>query len=330
MTDLSIIIPIYNTPIRDLRRCFQSIVVPEDARWEVLLIDDGSKEQVGQFCMAYTQNHPNFRYYKKENGGVSSARNMGIALAEGRYITFVDADDCLICKALDSQLLWQDYDLVIFDMEILQARKKSLWKALELPEGAVSRQDVLRRYLTSHSLNGPVAKLFRTQLVRDMRLQFDESFVTAEDWLFGCSFAAQAEHIFYTGSPVYLYYRDGGNSVARLRRAPDTMTDNLIQMYKKKLRIIQTEFSNTEDADALRMQAAASVTESLFNCTADLYLMGLHTLDRKTKIRQTCEHARNSLSTASKKTRIKSWVLLHFPIAIYPIALLRKLYLKLK
>lgn len=328
MTDLSIIIPIYNTPIRDLRRCFASIAAPQDAVWEVLLIDDGSKEQVGQFCQAYAQSHPGFRYFYKENGGVSSARNAGIAQSQGRYIAFVDADDCLNSKAFDTGLLRQDYDLVLFDMDIIQGRKKSLWKALELPEGSVSRLDVLHRYLTGHSLNGPTAKLFRTRLLQDMQLRFDEGFVTAEDWLFGCSFATQAERICYIPAAAYTYYRNGSNSLARLRRAPDTMVDNLIQVYKKKLRIIQTEFADGQDA--LKVQAAVWITETLFNCTADLYLLKLYTPDHRTKIRQVCEYAKRQLTAASQKTRIKSWVLLHLPIAIYPIALLRRLYLKLK
>ena len=328
MTDLSIIIPIYNTPIRDLRRCFTSIAASQDAIWEVLLIDDGSKAQVAQFCESYALSHPGFRYFRKENGGVSSARNLGITQAQGRYIAFVDADDSLISKALDTQLLRQDYDLVLFDMDILQGRKKSLWKALELPEGNVSRQDVLRRYLTGHSLNGPTAKLFRTRLLQDLQLYFDEGFVTAEDWLFGCTFAARAENICYVPTAAYTYFRNGSNSLARLRRAPDTMVENLVQVYKKKLRIIQAEF--TDGQDALKTQAAAWITETLFNCTADLYLLKLYTPDHRTKIRQVCEYAKRELAAAPKKARIKSWVLLHFPLAIYPIALLRRLYLKMK
>lgn len=330
MTDLSIIIPIYNTPIRDLRRCFTSITAPADALWEVLLIDDGSKDQVSQFCMAYAQSHPGFRYFRKENGGVSSARNLGITQAQGRYVTFVDADDCFISRAMETQLMQQDYDLVLFDTEILQSRKKSLWKALELPAGEVTRQDVLRRYLTSHSLNGPVAKLFRTRLLQETQLRFDEGFVTAEDWLFGCCFTARAERICYVSTASYVYYRNGGNSLARLRKAPDTMVDNLIGVYKQKLRIIKAEFTDAADVEALKTQAAVSITETLFNCTADLYLLKLHTPDHKTKIRQVCDHAKRQLSAAPGKTRIKSWVLLHFPIAIYPIAFLRRLYLKWK
>ncbi len=330
MADLSIIIPIYNTGIRNLRRCFTSIVPPEDANWEVLLIDDGSDHRVGQFCQAYADTHPMFRYFHKENGGVSSARNLGLANANGRYVTFLDDDDVLLSRAIPTSLLKEGHDLIIFDMQVRQKREQTIWNALELPEGPVTRQDVLRRYLTNSNINGPVAKLFRAKLIRDMQLQFDEGFVTGEDWVFGSSFAANAREIWYCPTPAYLYYRDGSSSQSRLKKSTDTMLDNLIGLYQRKLRLIQAEFAQAEDAAALRSQAAAWITETLFNCTADLYLMKLRNPDRKTRIRQTCSHAKKQLAGVRRKTKLKSWILLHLPLAIYPIALLRKLYLKFK
>ena len=108
------------------------------------------------------------------------------------------------------------------------------------------------------------------------------------------------------------------------------MVENLIQLYQRKLRLIQAEFADGEDAAALRSVSAIWATETLFNCTADLYLFKLRTPDRRTKIRQTCAHAKKLLIRPGKKTKIKSWVVLHLPLAIYPIALLRRLYLKMK
>ena len=168
------------------------------------------------------------------------------------------------------------------------------------------------------------------KLIRDMQLQFDEGFVTGEDWVFGSSFAANAREIWYCPTPAYLYYRDGSSSQSRLKKSTDTMLDNLIGLYQRKLRLIQAEFAQAEDAAALRSQAAAWITETLFNCTADLYLMKLRNPDRKTRIRQTCSHAKKQLAGVRRKTKLKSWILLHLPLAIYPIALLRKLYLKFK
>lgn len=330
MADLSIIIPIYNTSIRDLRRCFTSITEPADGEWEVILIDDGSEQRVGQFCQAYAETHPMFRYFHKKNGGASSARNLGIEKATGRYITFLDADDILLSRAISTALLKEGHDLILFDMQLRQGRNQILWKALELPEGPVTRQDVLRRYLTCPNLNGPVAKLFRTKVLREAQLQFDENFITGEDWVFGSSFATHAREIHYCATPAYLYYRDSSNAQSRLIKAPDAMIDNWISLYQRKLRLIQAEFARGEDAAALRSASAAWVTETLFNCTAELYLNKLKTPDRRTRIRQTCAHAKTHLSGVSRKTKVKSWVLLHLPLAIYPIALLRKIYLKCK
>ena len=67
MPDLSIIIPIYNTPIADLQRCFDSM--PKDDIFQIILIDDGSEASIGDFCKTYIRDYPSFSYYYKENGG---------------------------------------------------------------------------------------------------------------------------------------------------------------------------------------------------------------------------------------------------------------------
>ena len=103
MTDLSVIIPIYNTPEEELKRCFSSLSGLSGFSWEAVLVDDGSKEQTGTFCRGYAQSDPHFRYYHKENGGVSSARNMGLEVAQGQFITFVDADDELLPQAIKKE-----------------------------------------------------------------------------------------------------------------------------------------------------------------------------------------------------------------------------------
>lgn len=331
MPDLSIIVPVYNTPQAALRRCFDSIKALQEIRWETIVIDDGSRKETGTFCENYCKENQGFSYFPKENGGVSTARNLGIDKARGKYVMFVDADDCLLPEAVLPEQVHSDADFVIFDMDVVQQGVRTTWKALEQPAGMADRAQVLRRYLCTHALNGPVAKLFKRECLQSSRLRFDESFVTGEDWLFGSRFALLAKTILYVPVASYLYYRDGSTSLSRLTRFPDAMLDNLIAMYHEKLRMVQTEFSDAPDKARMQAIASAAVVENAFNCAADLYRLKKQTPARKERIVQVCRQAMTYLGAGSaKKSRIKAWLVIHLWVGIYPVAHLRALYLKVK
>ena len=89
---ISIIVPIYNVE-NYLRQCLDSIQNQTYQNFECLLINDGSPDNSADICREYVEKDARFRYFEKENGGVSSARNLGIECSGGTYITFIDADD---------------------------------------------------------------------------------------------------------------------------------------------------------------------------------------------------------------------------------------------
>ena len=91
-TLISIIVPIYKVE-KYLRQCLDSIQNQTYQNFECLLINDGSPDNSADICREYVSKDARFRYFEKENGGVSSARNLGIECSGGAYITFIDADD---------------------------------------------------------------------------------------------------------------------------------------------------------------------------------------------------------------------------------------------
>lgn len=95
----SVIIPVYNAA-RTLRRCLDSLVDQSFDDYELLLINDGSTDGSDAICREYANVYPCIRYFAKENGGVSSARNLGLEQAKGEYILFVDSDDWLSTETL--------------------------------------------------------------------------------------------------------------------------------------------------------------------------------------------------------------------------------------
>ena len=91
---ISIVVPIYNVE-KYLRMCLDSIEHQTYSNIEVLLINDGSPDSSGEICQEYVARDSRFRYFEKENGGASDARNYGIERSNGKYLTFVDSDDWL-------------------------------------------------------------------------------------------------------------------------------------------------------------------------------------------------------------------------------------------
>ena len=116
---LSIIVPVYNVE-KYLRKCVDSLLaqdlLPEE--YEIILVDDGSTDQSGMICDEYAAEHPLLKSIHQQNGGLSVARNSGIAVAQGRYVQFVDSDDYLepnVLKILAEKMETDQLDVLRFN-----------------------------------------------------------------------------------------------------------------------------------------------------------------------------------------------------------------------
>lgn len=309
-----------------------SILPITQVDYEVLLIDDGSVGDVGVYCKGFADDHPSFQYHYKENGGVSSARNLGLSLAKGRYVTFVDADDAIYVDVLEKYTPLDDtQDLVLFDILLTQGGIDSIWYAFDLPEGSLTREQVLYQLLTASSISGPVAKLYKAELLKKAKLLFDTSFVSGEDWMFVTAYVLQAERFSYCKETSYRYFRDESTGQERTARFPDQMVDNQLSRYVKKQDILKTQVWKEFSIAKIQHLASVELTENLFNSAADLLLAGLYTKERKQKIYQAIKQAGTFLTEeVPKKTKLKKWIITQFPPALGLLAVLRKIYLKRK
>ena len=107
MLKYSIIIPVYNAEAT-LNKCVDSVLMQQFANVEVILVDDGSKDGSLQICEEYARKDSRVTVIHKENGGVSSARNRGLDIAKGTWVTFVDSDDYLGDGFLQNEELMAD------------------------------------------------------------------------------------------------------------------------------------------------------------------------------------------------------------------------------
>ena len=114
----SIIVPVYKTE-QYLEKCIQSILEQNYNNFELILVDDGSPDRCPQICDAYQKRDARIKVFHKTNGGVSSARNLGLKVATGKYIWFVDSDDYI--EEFSLQQLYENQKEQSADMYIFQS-----------------------------------------------------------------------------------------------------------------------------------------------------------------------------------------------------------------
>lgn len=213
---ISIIIPVYNVE-KMLPKCVDSMLGQTYTDWELILVDDGSKDSSGRVCDAYAEKDDRIRVFHKENGGVSSARNLGLAEAKGNYVGFIDSDDWV-----DSTYL-ADFgiDKVEADFYISGALyntygtdysykkyKKAFCKDIQEIKETFFEQGL--------EANGyPWGKLFKLSIIKENHLSFNESMTINEDHLFVFQFYLCISTLFVTDRAGY-HYRVFDNSGRKL------------------------------------------------------------------------------------------------------------------
>lgn len=197
---ISIIIPIYKAG-RYLRKCLDSVLAQSYNDWELILVDDGSPDDSGKICDEYAVNDSRIRVFHKENGGVSSARNLGLDKAKGEWVTFVDADDCLGKSFFSIIEENPKQDLII------TSYCRSDKRLVKIPEDGIYDNDkvdlLFDNFLGQLYFRTPWAKFFRRNLIKTLR--FDESLCLGEDTLFCHNYYAQCKSIKVDNSVEYLY-----------------------------------------------------------------------------------------------------------------------------
>ncbi|MCD8236258.1 MAG: glycosyltransferase [Prevotellaceae bacterium] len=207
---ISVIIPVYNAE-SCLNRCIDSILVQTFADFELLLIDDGSKDNSGRICDEYAEKDSRVRVFHKENGGVSSARNMGLDNARGEWITFVDADDRLVDGFSFTAMSDVKEDFVVFAYrEIVEGGELDGKNILEgVWSSETEMNEFLSRNIELSIIKVPWAKFYKRSLIGSLR--FDIRIRICEDTLFVLNYLSRAKSCRVCKDKMYLYKDYEGN-----------------------------------------------------------------------------------------------------------------------
>lgn len=216
-TLISVIVPVYNSE-QYLHCCIDSILSQIYTNFELLLIDDGSKDNSGRICDEYAEKDSRVRVFHKENGGVSSARNIGIDNAKGNWITFVDSDDWIETEYLSN--FSKEFDLSLqgyFNGDI----------PIQYSDCTISHNPGAE-YLNRQYVYGPYCKLFKKDIINKNNIRFDLQLSYGEDILFLLEYILHAENMHVTSYVGYHYIHYKNSLSSRIR----TYEDMYIQYFK--------------------------------------------------------------------------------------------------
>lgn len=215
MNDLiSVIVPVYEVE-KWLDECIESITNQTYKNLEIILVDDGSKDRCPEMCDEWEKKDKRIRVIHKENGGLSSARNAGLEICKGNYISFVDSDDFLEKNAYEiliEDIQTKNVDVVRF--EHVRYRDGVVIKNKNIGiEKIYDREDLLECYFYyKEDICGAVwDKLYRAELFDDIR--FPEG-INSEDYYVNLQVYLNIKKMYYNNKPLY-YYRLRDGSITR-------------------------------------------------------------------------------------------------------------------
>lgn len=202
---ISVIVPVYNAE-KYLRRCVDSILAQTFTDFELLLVDDGSTDASGKICDEYASADARVRVFHKPNGGVSSARNLGLDNARGEWIAFADSDDYVDCNWLDCMVspIDKDCDLSCCGFHLHNSTDVAVTNKGVGLKG--SNADLVDKLSQIGMMGSLCNKLFRRSIIKEYALKLDGRFVFREDEEFFFRYLVLCRKCISTETPSYHYF----------------------------------------------------------------------------------------------------------------------------
>ncbi len=213
---VSVIVPAYNVEAY-LSVCLESILKQSFTDFELLLIDDGSTDKSGEICDEYAMNDGRVRVFHKENGGVSSARNLGLDNAKGEWISFVDADDRVETDYLKNLIshVNNTIDLVVSYARIFDKNGNSRREVY--PSKLITNENFEVMFI-ENDMNwhtAPWSKLYRHEIIKKYNLIFCETMHISEDALFNFQYMMYSRSIYISSDTDYCYFAEVESSLTK-------------------------------------------------------------------------------------------------------------------
>ncbi len=214
---ISIIVPVYKVE-QYLYRCVDSILAQTYSNMEIILIDDGSPDKCPSICDQYAIRDFRVKVLHKKNGGVSSARNAGLNIMNGKYVCFVDSDDYLPEDSIMKLYSAMNNNDVTYVVGMCKFAGKetvkntinelNMFRIQEEPEKLLS-------YIVKGGSYSPYAKLYNSNIIHEYTLRFPENMKIAEDAVFIRTYLRYCDSVCLIPEIVYEYNEDNTHSLSK-------------------------------------------------------------------------------------------------------------------
>ncbi len=228
MPEISVIVPVYNVEEK-IERCLDSLKNQSFTDFEVILINDGSSDKSGEICEKYIATDERFKVINQKNQGVSVARNIGISLANGKYLAFVDSDDYVNIDYLYSlydAIISCNADIAMCNYYMASLSENDVYMKHGYGEGDVLEKDSIKSVFYKHILDNDCTigyfclwnKIYKSSLIKENHIFLDKEMSFGEDMLFVMKCMEICKKIIFIEEPLYYYEMMENGLFSRYRR----------------------------------------------------------------------------------------------------------------
>ena len=287
---ISVIVPIYNAE-KTLKKCINSILSQTYTNFELILVNDGSKDSSLSLCKNYSKKDSRIVVINKENEGCIAARRSGIEISKGEYIMFVDSDDWIDINTLNivsEEINKNSSDVIIFNMNrvigkfgfIKRIGNKEYFIKRQIFEGDEIRKELASAYLHGHPFPSNLCgKVYKNKYLRECGKYLDRLVFLGEDLYYNMEIFLKINKVSIINKELY-YYRVGGNTSKYM----EYLFRDMINGYMIQKEVIEEYYQDT------KQQRYNGISIMLLNtlktCLENIFLSKLTDSEIKRKIKE--------------------------------------------
>lgn len=275
---ISIIVPIYNTPKKYLIKCIESIINQTLKEIEIILVNDGSKEEVKEICEKYQKQDNRIKLINQSNMGESVARNVGIENATTENITFVDSDDWIennTCEKIYKYIekINGKYEVIIFNCYV-DYHQRSIRNNFYPKEGKLSNEDieeiqlqniekgVTKYYPPETNISVPWAKIYKRNFIIENNLKYVPNIIRMPDAIFNMEVFEKAKQIYIYHQYLYHYQKNDFAICQKYSKKTIEFYETYVKFVK---RYIKQYNKNQKFRDTLNIKIVTSIDIYMYN-----------------------------------------------------------------
>lgn len=309
---ISVIIPVYNSE-KTITRCIKSVLTQIYSNFELIVIDDGSSDNTWNMMLQFSS-CPKVKIIRQKNCGVSVARNVGIKIAQGEYLAFIDADDYVkptfLLNLVEQYTKGSNIDLAVIGLIEVKNNVyiKSVYKS-----GTFSSRSFLNYIF---DVNGPEGylwnKLWKTEIIKKYNIFLDKNVKEAEDLLFTIQYLLHANLVSINDVHDYYYVKSDNTLSSKFKvslKSTKFISDYL--QYKKTARKIYNLMPTNN-----KLNASANIVQINLGFIRNLNLNNVKATTLKKTLKKECLRYRKSYfksSIISNKRRVIYILTIYFP-----------------